>query len=191
MVASKLIMAKKLCNVQIELMGRKFDSVTLDTILPIIFKECLKQNMTFWFNFLEDACVLNLRDVEHENYELNIRQYYQTATIPNSGHVMENYKLQVLLNAFLITPGENPIENTSSATTNKKDETHQEETVDKPIQESNLVPPSAVRVAIELCEKNNEPITRKNIENKLNLGQMSQDKRRQCIAFLRSMEDKL
>lgn len=186
MVASKLIMAKKLCNVQIELMGRKFDSVTLDTILPIIFKECLKQNMTFWFNFLEDACVLNLRDVEHENYELNIRQYYQALPIQQSD--MENYKLQVLLNAFLITPGENPIENASSATTNNE-ERHSEETVDKPIQESNLVPPSAVRVAIELCEKNNEPVTRKNVENKLNLGQMSQDKRRQCIAFLRSMEE--
>lgn len=155
---SKFIMAKKLQRVQVALMEEKISSTQLQVLLPLIFKKCLKENMTFWFNFLEDACD------------------------------MENYKLQVLLNAFLITPGENPIENASSAT---MDETHQEETVDKPIQESNLVPPSAVRAAIELCEKNNEPVTRKNVENKLNLGQMSQDKRRQCIAYLRSMEDKL
>lgn len=176
---SKVIMVCKLHEVQKNLMGKKFESLTLDHILPIIFRECHEQNMTFWFNFLEDACVLNLRDIRHENYELNIRYAYENA--PSNIEKINEYKLIVLINTFLITS--DPIDIVASSA--KKEETNKHE--DKPIQESNIVPPSAIRVAMEECEKNNEPITRKNLESKLNLKAMSQDKMRQCIAYLRDM----
>ena len=73
MSTSKFIMACKLSNVQQKLMAVTIEDMSLDGLLPLIYKECLKENLTFWFNFMEDACVLNLRDIEHENHELNIR----------------------------------------------------------------------------------------------------------------------
>ena len=57
------------------------------------------------------------------------------------------------------------------------------------IQESNIVPPSSIRIAIDECEKQGEPVTRKNVESKLNLKGMNKIKRRQCIAYLRDMKE--
>lgn len=184
MSTSKFIMAQKLQRVQIALMEEEISSTQLHILLPIVFKKCLKENITFWFNFLEDSCVLNLRDVEHENMELNIRYAY--SDVPSEAK-MEVYKEMLLINAFLITRSSEKINEIASSATTKKQKTRKDETRNKPIQESNLVPPSAIKVAIELCEKNNEEITKKNIEKKLDLGQMSQDKKRRCIAYLRSM----
>ena len=69
MSESKFIMAKKLAIIQRRLMGMNITESDYDSLLPLIFKECIKDNLTFWFNFMEDAAVLNLRDIEHENYE--------------------------------------------------------------------------------------------------------------------------
>ena len=180
MSESKLTMQRKLGNVQRALMGKRFEDISLHSLLPVIFEECLKEKIVFWFNFIEDSCVLNLRDTRFDNYELNIRQHI--GNIPSAS--VDDIKVTVLCNAFLIVPNETAINVGSSA---------QKETVkedkDKPITTSNIVPPSAIRVAIEECEKQGEPITRKNIESKLNLKGMTQDKRRQCIAYLRDMKE--
>lgn len=177
---SKVIMAHKLHEVQKNLMGKKFERLSLDYILPLIFEECGKQNMAFWFNFLEDSCVLNLRDTVHENYELNIRYAYQCS--PVSIEKVNEYKRVVLINTFLITSASRDV--VSSAKKDEENIKHE----DKPIQESNIVPPAAIRVAMEECEKLGEPVTRKNVELKLNLKAMSQEKKSQCIAYLRDME---
>ena len=95
MSQSKFIMAKKLCKVQKRLMEVKIEEFTLENLLPLIFQECLKENLTFWFNFIEDAAVLNLRDVEHENYELNIRHHYANA--PLSQENIDAVKLNLLV----------------------------------------------------------------------------------------------
>lgn len=173
---SKFLMAQKLQKVQIELMQEEISETSLDVLLPLIFQKCLEENLTFWFNFLEDAIVLNLRDVANENYELNIRYAYHS--IPTTANEIEAYKVNVLLNAFLITT------QSHVASSAPQKEEHSE----KPIKESNQVPPSAIRVAIDELEKAGMEITRKNVEGQLNLKQMSQDKRRQCIAYLRDME---
>lgn len=187
MSESKTFMARKLSRVQEILMGMEFEDTDLHTILPIIFKECRKENMTFWFNFIENSCVLNLRDTKRDNYELNIRQY-----IGNSeNNDFASIKRQVLCNAFLLTVKAHPIktaENTPNMGAIAKAVKEQQKR-DAKILESTIVPPSAIRVAMEECEKQNEPINRKNIENKLNLKSMSQDKRRQCIAYLKDMEE--
>lgn len=187
MSESKTVMAKKLANVQKALMGKEFEEISLYTLLPIIFEECCKENLTFWFNFIEDSCVLNLRDTRFDNYELNIRQ--NMGILREMGVELSSIKLQVLLNAFLIVPKEIQIKDVASSENknNTGKETVKED--NKSIMESDLVPPTPIRIAIEECEKNNEPINRKNLESKLNLKQMNQDKRRQCIAFLRSMEE--
>lgn len=178
---SKFIMAQKLQKVQVKLMQEKISETSLDVLLPLIFQKCLEENLTFWFNFMEDAIVLNLRDVANENYELNIRYaYHPVPPISNPGDI-EAYKVNVLLNAFLITT-DSHVDNVASSAPQK------EESNEKPIKESNLVPPPAIRVAIDELEKVGMEITRKNVGDQLNLKQMSQDKRRQCIAYLRDME---
>lgn len=178
---SKVIMACKLHEVQKNLMGKKFESLTLDHILPLIFKECNKQNMTFWFNFLEEACVLNLRDTRHENYELNIRYAYENA--PINIEKINKYKLILLINTFLITS--NPIDVVASSA--KKEKTNKQE--NKPIQESNLVPPRAIRAAMDTIKGRGDKVTKKAIEHELQLDKMSIDNRRQCIAYLKDMKE--
>jgi len=179
---SKFIMAKKLCKVQQSLMGKTFEWKSLQKMLPIIFKECLNENMTFWFNFLEDAAVLNLRDIEHENYELNIRYAY--STIPTLAEHIEDVKINLLHNAFLISPGEIIFKiNPPTIEVGKKDDDQQ------PIKMTNAVPPTSIRTVIDMLEKNGEPVTKKSIEKYLQLDKMSSDNRRRCIAYLRAMED--
>lgn len=179
MSTSKKVMAMKLANVQKRLMERDIESSTVEYLIPLIFKECLKENLTFWFSFLEDCAILNLRDIVHENYELNIRYHYVCA--PLTAERIDSVKSELLMNVFLITKK-------AASVTDAEPEPKKTNTMAfYEIQESNLVPPSAIRVAIELCEKNNEPVTRKNVEKKLELGQMTQEKRRQCIAYLKSM----
>lgn len=183
MSPSKKVMAMKLCNVQKRLMEQDIESSTVEYLIPLIFKECLRENLTFWFSFLEDCAILNLRDIVHENYELNIRYHYTTA--PLSAERIDAVKSELLMNVFLITKAATDVigdkkENVKEATGATAHFYN--------IRDSNIVPPTPIRIAIEECEKKNEEVTRKNLENKLNLGQMTQEKRRQCIAYLKSME---
>lgn len=180
-MTNKVSMYQRLCRVQGNLMGMDIPSVKLEDLLPLIFKECLKENLMFYFNFIENACVLNLRDITCENLELNIRLYY-----PNEEKDISiiGLKEQILLNAFLLTKKSTTINASSAKESSKKEE---EEV--PPIKESNLVPPTAIRAVIEILEKAGEPVTRKNIEKNLQLNKMSIDNRRRCIAYLRSMEE--
>ena len=175
---NKIPIYLKLSRVQQKLMGMEISSVDLEDLLPLIFKECLEENLMFYFNFIENACVLNLRDLSDENLELNVRLYY-----PNDPGDISCKKLkeQVLLNAFLLTKKSNTVEIVSSAS---------EETQDvKPIQESNIVPPRAIRAAMEVIEKRGETPTKNLIEKELQLDKMSTDNRRQCIAYLKDMKE--
>ena len=174
--ASKVIMACKLANVQKRLRDKSFEKFTLEDILPVIMEECFKENLVFWFNFLEDSVVLNLRDITHENYELNIRYGYESAPIQLTD--AEHYKTLVLLNAFNLTHQE--IKPASSAT-HKIDE--------KPIQESNIVPPRAIRAAMDTIKGRGDEVTKKAIEKELQFDKMSSDNRRQCIRYLKDMEE--
>ena len=173
------LLIQRLCNVQKNLMSKNIEDNSLNNLLQLIFKECIKENMTFYFNFLENQVVLNLCDLDKEHNELHFRLSYS-----DECKVSDNtLKIFLLENTFLLTPS-------GCDVASSEDIPEEKETVkkEKPIQESNIVPPSAIRVAMEECEKQGEPVTRKNVENKLNLKSMSQDKRRQCIAYLRDME---
>lgn len=181
-MSNKVSMYQRLSRVQCSLMGMDIPSVKLEDLLPLIFKECLRENLMFYFNFIENACVLNLRDIKDENLELNIRLYY-----PNNAKDISciGLKEQILLNAFLLTTKGTPINASSDITTK---ESSKKEDV-PPIKESKLVPPTSIRAVIDILEKAGEPVTRKNIEQNLQLNKMSIDNRRRCIAYLRSMEE--
>lgn len=174
MSQSKFIMAQKLQRVQVALMEEEISSTQLNILLPLIFKKCLEENMTFWFNFLEDACVLNLRDVEHENTELNIRYAYQH--IPFDDEKQSYYKESLLINTFLIT--KETITVASSAP--KEDETQ--------LLDSDEVMPKSIRKAIEKIQKKGIPVTPEAIRNHLPLSKMSTSNRIECNRYLKKME---
>ena len=182
MSQSKFVMAKRLQQVQLDLMQDEISETSYDVLLPLIFKKCYKNNLTFWFNFLEDSAVLNLRDVEHENYELNIRHYYANA--PLSQENIDAIKLNLLVNAFLITNKKVEIDLPKKVVEENVEVKHE-----KPIKQSNAVPPTSIRTVIDMLEKNGEPVTKKSIQQYLQLDKMSTDNRRRCIAYLRSMEE--
>ncbi|MBQ6350245.1 MAG: hypothetical protein IJI42_04885 [Methanobrevibacter sp.] len=173
---SKFIMAKKLQRVQVALMEEKISSTQLQVLLPLIFKKCLKENMTFWFNFLEDACVLNLRDVEHENTELNIRYAYPSVPLGEKG--LDKFKETLLVNAFLITKSSVKVNVASSA---REEETR--------IIDSDEVMPASIRKAIEKIQKKGIPVTVDTIRNHLQLSKMSTSNRIECNRYLKKMEE--
>ena len=178
--ASKVIMAQKLQSVQVKLMKEEITDSSLSYILPLIYQKCHEENLTFWFNFLEDACVLNLRDVSHQNNELNIRYAYPS--IPLDMKHLNYFKEMVLMNTFLLTTA--PVQfHKKSEDSSAKQESY------KPIKESNLVPPTSIRTVIDMLEKTGEPVTKKSIEKYLQMDKMSTDNRRKCIAYLKSMEE--
>jgi len=176
MSESKRVMADHLSVVQSSLMGMSFESLTLDSLLPIIFKECLKENLTFWFNYVENSLVLNLRDIRFENYELNIRYHYQPT---NNDESIDDVKLQLLMNTFLITKDNVSVSNVASS---KKQE---EETLiisgDKPV-------PPHIRKAIDKIQSKGIPVTREAIQNHLPLGKMSTSARLECNKYLKEMD---
>ena len=59
----------------------------------------------------------------------------------------------------------------------------------QPIKQSSAVPPTSIRTVIDMLEKNGEPVTRKSIQEYLQMDKMSTDNRRRCIAYLKSMEE--
>lgn len=173
---SKFIMAKKLHNVQKRLMGNTINEATLDGLLSLIFKEGSKEKLTFWFNFLENEIVLNLRDIEHENYELNIRQHY-TETAKT-----DDLKKMVLVNTFLITKNSVEFESSNEASSQKKsDETHII-SGDKPV-------PPHIREAIEKIQAKGIPVTPETIQNHLPTGKMSTNATIQCNNYLKKMKE--
>lgn len=172
MSESKRVMAEKLSVVQRSLMGRSFEDTSLQSLLPIIFQECLKENLTFWFSFIENTGVLNLRDTLHENYELNIRLYTGNNTD------LDSLKETLLINTFLITK-----ESTSTIASSAKNEeiTHHLISNDKPV-------PKHIRKAIDKIQSKGIPVTPEAIQNHLPLGKMSTSARIECNNYLKQME---
>ena len=173
---SKFIMAKKLHNVQKRLMGNTINEDTLDGLLSLIFKECSKEKLTFWFNFLENEIVLNLRDIEHENYELNIRQHY-TETDKT-----DDLKKMVLVNTFLITKNSVEFESLNEASSQKKSDQTHIISGDKPV-------PPHIREAIEKIQAKGIPVTPETIQNHLPTGKMSTNATIQCNNYLKKMKE--
>lgn len=178
---SKFIMAKKLAVVQEELMSKTIDDVSLDGLLPLIFKICREENLMFWFNFLEDAVVLNLRDVSHENHELNIRYAYET--VPKTADSLEYYKTHVLINAFLITK-----ESVLSEDNNVASSDALPRGVETPILSGDRPVPKPIRNAIDRIQGKGIPVTAETIHNHLPLGEMSVSSRLECNKYLKEME---
>lgn len=175
MSKSKFIMAQKLARVQEDLMGETIQDYSLEFLLPLIFKACLKENLTFWFNFLENECVLNLRDIGHENYELNIRQYYTSEDI-------DSIKIQVLKNTFLLTDNSYRLKNDNASSAKKGDEPVDIISGDKPV-------PKHIRTAIETIKAKGIPVTPDAINNHLPTGQMSPSQLIECNRYLKQMKE--
>ena len=176
MSESKRFMAEKLSVVQQSLMGYDFESLSLNDILPIIFKECIKENLTFWFSFVENTAVLNLRDTTHENYELNIRVYTSNSTD------CDVLKEKLLVNTFLITPGKVNLQNVAISA----QENHENET---PIISGDKPVPAHIRKAIDTITAKGIPVNPETIRNHLPLGKMSTSARLECNKYLKQMED--
>lgn len=176
MSESKFIMAKKLSCVQNNLMECEIQDKSLDSLLPLIMKECRKENMMFWFNFFEHEVVLNLRDIKHDNYELNIRQYYETRDI-------DEVKLQVLTNAFLLTHSKMVLENNENSSA-----LQEEETPDNKIISGDKVIPKPINEAIKKIKAKGVEVNKKSIRAHVQWNQLSTDQRIKCTNYLENME---
>ncbi|WP_407415745.1 hypothetical protein [Methanobrevibacter sp.] len=170
----------KISEIQKNLMGKNIEDYNLNTLIPLIFKECNKQNLMFFFNFVENACVLNLRDISEENMELNIRYHHGLEDIPED--IMDLLKVRLLCNTFLLindsvdigipVPAENtPVEEKESAIISN----------DKPV-------PTHIRKAIDTIQAKGIPVTVEAIKNHLPLSKMSTSARMECNKYLKNME---
>lgn len=187
MSESKFVMAQKLYHVQEALMGKEINFQDFSEVLSLIFKECSKENLTFWFNFHEDYCVLNLRDIEHENYELNIRKAY--VGVPVSDEIITDNKLHLLQNTFLLI--EKSVNGSNTPTFAKLDD-HEDTsipkdsvedlifTVDKPI-------PPHISKAIDKINAKGIPITKDSLKNHIPWNEISTEQRIKCTEFLNEM----
>ena len=167
----------KIGEIQKNLMGETIKDYSLDSLIPLIFKETTSKDLMFYFNWIENACVLNIIDCSKENEELHVRYYHHFDDITPEIH--EIIESRLLCNTFLLT---GPSVKLASS---DKEEKHDE----KPIQESNIVPPRAIRAAMDTITGRGEKVTRKAVEKELQLNKMSTDNRRQCIAYLKDMEE--
>lgn len=182
---SKFIMAKKLANVQEKLMNETITDTSPEGLISLIFKACRGENLTFWFNFFENEVVLNLRDTLHENYELNIRQYYEPShkvaydTLESSRNVdYDELKKIVLTNTFLITTTSTKLDEASS----QKDTSNETHIIsgDKPV-------PKHIREAIDKIQAKGIPVTPEAIRNHLPTSKMSASATIQCNKYLKEM----
>lgn len=174
MSQSKFIMSQKLGRIQEALMGKEINGDSLNTLLPVILEECRKEKVMFWFNFMEDACVLNLRDMQHENYELNIRYAYEC--IPTDVDSIDACKYNVLVNAFILLSKKHAINVNESKEVDLKMISG-----DKPV-------PLHINKAIKTIEQKGIPVTKDAIQHHLPLGEMSTDARMKCNNWLKNME---
>lgn len=167
------LLYSKISEIQEKLMEETIKDYSLDSLIPLIFKETSKQKLMFYFNWIENACVLNIIDCSKENEELHVRYYHQFTDIAPEIHEMIESRL--LCNTFLLTKDVVDLASSDKET--------------QPIQESNIVPPRAIRAAMDELTHEGEKITKKGIEKKLQLGKMSTANKQQCIRYLRDMEE--
>lgn len=163
---------QKLSNIQKNLMGIHIKNTALDTLIPLIFKECAKEKLMFYFTFVENTAILKLHDLDGENKELNIRLYHET-----SPEKYEEHKKALLLNTFLITSKKEDF------THSKSSEKRQDEIIS-----TDTTTPAPIQRAIEKIKQKGIPVDRKTIEKHIDLGSMGADVRKQCINYLKNME---
>ena len=167
----------KISEIQKNLMGKTIEDYTLNILIPLIFKECIKQELMCYFNFVENACVLNLRDVSEENMELNIRYHHGYEDIPDE--VMDMLKVRLLCNTFLLI--NDSVDVASSENIHESEKGSQIISNDKPV-------PSHIRKAIETIQAKGIPVTREAIQHHLPLGDMSTSASMECTMYLKEME---
>lgn len=136
---------KKLAHIQCELLKKDikksgynqhkhFKYHELEDLIPPIFEECMKQELTLVFTFVENATVLKLRDWNGKD-EISVRITQPELVVPEKnpnnqliqavGANATYLKRYLLVNTFLIT-GEEVIDsdgNASSAVNQSKNET--------------------------------------------------------------------
>lgn len=176
MSESKFIMAQKLVRVQTALMECELPD-SLESLIPLIFKACLKENICFWFNFFEHEVVLNLRDIKHENYELNIRQYYESV------NDIDSVKILVLNNAFLLTGNKTVFENNDDGSALQETETLE----DAHIISGDKIIPKPIRNAIDTIKAKGVEVNKTSIRNHVPWNQLSNDQRIKCTNYLNEM----
>lgn len=184
MSESKFVMSKKLHNVQESLMAEEINPLKFEETLSLIFEECSKENLTFWFNFHEDYCVLNLRDIGHENYELNFRNAYVSVPITDEA-IIEN-KIRLFENAFLLTRNAvegysaKPMEEASEKEVNNDDIDELIFTSEKPL-------PPHVSKAIDTITSKGIPVTKESLKNHIPWDKISTEQRIKCTEYLNEM----
>ena len=168
------LLIQRLCNVQRNLMSKDIEDNSLNNLLHLIFEECIKENMTFYFNFIENQVVLNLCDLLKEHNELHFRLSYSQDDMISDNTL----KIFLLENAFLLTSSGYDV--ASSVKQEPLDET--------PILSSDEVMPKSIRKAVEKIQQKGIPVTPEAIRNHLPLGQMSTQNRIECNRYLKMME---
>ena len=182
MSESKFVMAKKLHHIQESLMGKEINRQDFSGLLALIFKECSKENLTFWFNFHEDYCVLNLRDIGHENYELNIRKAY--VGVPLTDEAITENKIQLFENAFLII--DKPVEGFQTPT--MAENISKEDDVEELIFTSDKPLPPHISKAIEKITAKGITVTKNSLKNHIPWNEISTEQRIKCTEYLNEME---
>lgn len=179
MSSSKFHMASKLSQVQQELMGTEVPE-DFDDLIAIVFNKCNENDLTFWFSIIEDDIILNLRDINHANYELNIRM-----SMDRYGDAsMDKVKRELLTNAFLLTNSSN-LKSEEVAPEDKG-----EIELDIITTDDKTIPPHA-RNAIDTLNKKGVPVTINSIRNHIPFSQISNDQRIKCNRFLKQLEASL
>ena len=113
---------KKLATVQCELLKKhikksgynnhkRFDYYELEDLIPPIFEECMKQELTLVFTFVENAAILKIRDWNGKD-EISVRVTVPDLVIPDKnpnnaliqavGANSTYLKRYLLVNTFLI-----------------------------------------------------------------------------------------
>ena len=177
MSESKRVMDQKISNVTVALMGMEIQDFSLDNLLPLILKECLKENIYFRFSFVENTCVLNVRDRFHENYEVNQRLYYATPLF--EGKTMDDIKVMVLCNTFLLTKDKYVLKDSSALP--------EKETQDSTIISGDKVIPKPINEAIKKIKAKGVEVNKKSIRAHVQWNQLSTDQRIKCTNYLENM----
>ena len=179
MSESKFIMEKKLHNVKVRLMRMDIQDFSIDNLTSLVLKECIKEDLTFRFSFVEDACVLNIRNLTHEDWEINPRVYYNHPLFETLN--LDDIKVMALKNTFLLTPNEIILEDNEASSDITKQDSLEIISGDKPM-------PSHISKAIEKIQAKGIPVTIEAIKNHLPRKEMSNDSLIKCNRYLNEME---
>lgn len=150
---------RKLGEIQLNLL--KYNLTTesdLSTVLSAVQKECCLQELTCWFNIIEDSLILKIKPWDKESLDINVR-------IPREKYDdYDGLKLQVLQNTFLIHDETTSIESEKVNDSDGEDIVLEENEMPKPIEKVK-----------EILEDKNIPTTRRNIAIELGMHDLSSE----------------